>query len=276
MTIIRTFHNQENPYVQLHSESLRSKMSWTATGLFAFMFSFKNDWEFNMIDLAARKNETAHTTFAAMRELIQEGFAIRYQPTVRKDGKCSRGKICYIVFEQPLSIEERQKIVYSLSDQPYFPDISKPSAKLKLKNQIDAHGEELPKKYAYKACGPQCEIAHAQVAHALNQNLSINDKTSINKGNDINEQSLPFSISEEESLKKTKPIELKPPKATTAQAPVLTVQSHAEKQFEAAALRANLPNTTPAQTLFLKPPQEAIILLQTNSLKLLSGLRLKE
>lgn len=226
MTVIRTYHNPENPYVQLHSDSLRSHMSWAATGLFAFMFSFKNDWEFNMVDLARRKKETNHSTFKAMRELIEEGFAIRYQPTIMKNGRSSRGKIHYIVFEQTMPMEERQKIVLAMATQPYFPDISKPSKKLKQKDQTiqeDEEGEEYEEseeKPDLGAPAAQREIARAQTAQAPDRNLSNNDKASINKGIDINE-SLPFSINENKSLKKASPPP-KPkamPKLTPAPAP---------------------------------------------------------
>src|ERR1700738_404129 len=110
MTIVRTFHNKDNPYVQLNSESLRDpNMSLGATGLMAYMFSFMSDWSFNMVHIAKTKNTGIKVLYRLMSELIDLGYAIRFQQSVLSDknGMTKRhlGQMEYALFERPVSFE---------------------------------------------------------------------------------------------------------------------------------------------------------------------------
>lgn len=202
MGIIRTYHDRENPYVQLNSSSIRdTNLDLAATGLFAYMFSFRDDWLFNIPDLCKRKKIGKRVVYSALNDLIQHGYAIRYQDSkmTTNEGKTKRhlGRMEYLMFETPLSYAKRKAVVLQSANAPYFPD----DAKFKEENP------EMPKKEAYKPYGELARFEHAQPEHpevecTQDVPLSINERSnnensSIIKGKEINEESLPFSIKDE-------------------------------------------------------------------------------
>lgn len=210
MGIIRTYHDRENPYVQINSGSIRdTNLDLAATGLFAYMFSFRDDWLFNIPDLCNRKKIGKRVVYGALNDLIQHGYAIRYQDSKMTiiDGKTKRhlGRMEYLMFETPLSYAKRKAIILQSANAPYFPD----DAKCKEANS------EMQKKEAYKSYSELSRFEHAQPERTQDVPLSINEKTSIIKGKEINEESLPFSIKSTKTMKSPS-AQLKPSKNTPA------------------------------------------------------------
>jgi hypothetical protein len=201
MGIIRTYHDRENPYVQINSVSIRdTNLDLTATGLFAYMFSFRDDWLFNIPDLCNRKKIGKRVVYGALNDLIEHGYAIRYQDSkmTTVDGKTKRhlGRMEYLMFETPLSYTKRKAVVLQSASGPYFPDDSK----FKEENQ------ETAKKSGYEPYSELSRFEHAQVERPQVERtqdvpLSNNESRSIIKGKEINEESLPSSIRKEESMK---------------------------------------------------------------------------
>lgn len=208
MGIIRTYHDRENPYVQLNSASIRdTNLDLAATGLFAYMFSFRDDWSFNIPDLCKRKKIGKRVVYGALNDLIQHGYAIRYQETKMavKEGKTKRhlGRMEYVMFETPLPYEKRKAIVLQSATIPYFPDDTKQSAE----------DPEIQEKVPYEPYTEHSRFEHAQVVRpqaertqdvllSNNERSSNNEKPRINKGKEVNEASLPFSIKDEGAMQK--------------------------------------------------------------------------
>jgi hypothetical protein len=221
MGIIRTYHDRENPYVQINSGSIRdTNLDLAATGLFAYMFSFRDDWLFNIPDLCHRKKIGKRVVYGALNDLIQHGYAIRYQDSKMTiiDGKTKRhlGRMEYLMFETPLSYAKRKSVVLKSANAPYFPD----DAKFKEANP------EIQKNEAYEPYGELSRFEHAQPEHSqaertqdvplsINEKSSNNENRSIIKGKEINEESLPFSTKSEEKMKSAS-TQLKPSKDTSA------------------------------------------------------------
>lgn len=86
MTLIRTDHNAENPYVQLHKGALTDpELSFKAKGLWAYCFSRPNDWKFRVKHLAKVSKDKEDAIYSALDELIKYGYCIRTQEN--KNGK---------------------------------------------------------------------------------------------------------------------------------------------------------------------------------------------
>lgn len=218
MGIIRTYHDRENPYVQINSASIRdTNLDLTATGLFAYMFSFRDDWLFNIPDLCNRKKIGKRVVYGALNDLIQHGYAIRYQDSkmTTVDGKTKRhlGRMEYLMFETPLSYTKRKAVVLQSASGPYFPDDSK----------FKEENPETAKKSGYEPYSELSRFEYAQperpqvertqdVPLSNNERSSNNENTSIIKGKEINEGSLPYSIRKEGSMK-VPSVELTPAKS---------------------------------------------------------------
>jgi hypothetical protein len=110
-TTIRVVHNRENPYVMINKSALRHpSLSLKARGLWAYLLSFPDDWEFKVSHLISSLPEGKVAIYGAFDELIEHGFLIRVQYTGSKEhGTVGFQKLQYIVFEYPLTTEERQQ-----------------------------------------------------------------------------------------------------------------------------------------------------------------------
>jgi hypothetical protein len=196
MTIVRTFHNKENPYVQLNRETLRDpNLSLGATGLMAYMFSFKDDWSFNMVHIAKTKQTGIKVLYRFMAELIDLGYAIRFQQSVlsTKNGMTKRhlGQMEYALFEVPATFEERKKFIADQAVSPYFPDEEKTANKVIKQHENSEKGHQ-------EHSGEHGHSERAQAERAQKGVLSNNDntkpKTNAMQGND---RTLPFTKREE-------------------------------------------------------------------------------
>lgn len=112
-SIIRTYHNRENPFVQLNKGALWDKnLSLKAVGLWARCMSRPDDWEFNVSELCNNCKEGRKAIDSAIQELIDQGYAIRidyYEKAA--DGKFSSNGTHYAFFEFPATQEDKNKIL---------------------------------------------------------------------------------------------------------------------------------------------------------------------
>jgi len=110
MSIIRTIHNKENPYVQLNKAALwNEKLSLKAIGLWARCMSRPNDWKFSVKELAKNGVEGRRAIYSAIDELIEQGYAIRLEHYEKNsNGKFEGAGVEYIFFEFPATESEKQ------------------------------------------------------------------------------------------------------------------------------------------------------------------------
>lgn len=116
MSIIRTIHNKENPFVQLNKNALwDDRLSLKAVGLWARCLSRPEDWKFSINELAKKCIEGRKSIITAIDELIEHGYAVRIDYWKKaEDGKfCEKG--CeYVFFEFIATQEDKEKVLEEL------------------------------------------------------------------------------------------------------------------------------------------------------------------
>ena len=113
MPIIRHEHNKENPFVLINKEGIRDKrLSAKARGLWAFMLSFPNDWNFSSKHLENSFPEGRRSIESGLKELAQHGYMIRLQFSKGGRGK-DRGfqENIWMFFETPITKEYEKNIL---------------------------------------------------------------------------------------------------------------------------------------------------------------------
>lgn len=109
-TVIRVNHNQENPFVQLSKTTLwDDRLSLKAVGLWSRCMSRPDDWRFNISELSARCKEGRWAVESAMQELIAVGLVCKFECKTRTNGKFTGSVVQYMIFEHPVSEEDRLK-----------------------------------------------------------------------------------------------------------------------------------------------------------------------
>ena len=113
MSIIRTVHNKENPYVQLNKKALwDDRLSLKAVGLWARCMSRPDDWRFNISELAKRLKEGRRAIDSAIKELINNNYAIRLEHWEKDlDGKFVGGGVEYVFFEFEATESEKANVL---------------------------------------------------------------------------------------------------------------------------------------------------------------------
>ena len=100
MSIVRTEHNKENPYVMLNKHVLEDKnLSWTAKGLWSYLMSRPNDWTVSVAHLSTiyeDKGGGEKAIYTLLNELIAKGYCTRKQTTGEKG---QFGKYDYTITE---------------------------------------------------------------------------------------------------------------------------------------------------------------------------------
>jgi hypothetical protein len=118
MSIIRTEHNKDNPYVMLNKHALEDKnISWAAKGLWAYLMSRPDNWTISIPHLSKIYEEYGGGETAIynyLNELIKNGYCSRKQTTGEKG---QFGKYEYIITE-----------FKKLLPQPGSPDAVPPDA----------------------------------------------------------------------------------------------------------------------------------------------------
>lgn len=88
MSIIRTEHNKENPYVMLNKRVLEDpNLSWAAKGLWSYLMSRPDDWIVSVAHLSTIYNEKGggeKAIYSLLRELEKFGYCHKQQIRVEK------------------------------------------------------------------------------------------------------------------------------------------------------------------------------------------------
>ncbi len=102
MTIIRTIHNRENPYVMLNKAVLEEKeMSWAAKGLWAYLIAKPDNWNIsvphleNTFGTPGKRGSNRDAIYSILNELIELGYCERFQK--KENGKFLPTE--YVVYE---------------------------------------------------------------------------------------------------------------------------------------------------------------------------------
>lgn len=113
MSVIRTVHNRENPFVQLNKEALwNEKLSLKAIGLWARCMSRPTDWRFNVKELVSKSKEGRRAIDSAINELIANDYAVRLEHWEKdQEGKFTTGGVEYVFFEFPATKEDKEKVL---------------------------------------------------------------------------------------------------------------------------------------------------------------------
>lgn len=100
MSIIRTQHNKENPYVILNKSTLEDpNLSWPSKGLWAYLMSKPDNWQVSVSHLSTIYNERGggkEAIYNYLNELIEQGYCKR-QRLRDKQGRV--GEVEYIISE---------------------------------------------------------------------------------------------------------------------------------------------------------------------------------
>lgn len=112
MNIVRTFHNRENPFVQLSKRTVwDEKFTPDTFYVWARMMSRPNDWKFDVKEMAKACKIGEKRMYNILKELIEVGYVIRfdYYTSGGKGSACGRDTQ-YVFFEYIPTPEELQEI----------------------------------------------------------------------------------------------------------------------------------------------------------------------
>lgn len=125
MSIVRTIHNKENPFVMINRKALWDKgLSLEAVGLWARLLSRPDDWHINVEELSKSCNCSKSRIYRILNELIQHGYAFREQTRIDGKKKNQFGAFETYVFEFKMTQEQIKKMF----PQRDFPDAELPDA----------------------------------------------------------------------------------------------------------------------------------------------------
>ncbi len=115
MPTMRKDHNRENPFVMINKEGIRDpRLSAKARGLWAFMLSFPDDWQFNMAYLERSFPDGKTAIDSGLKELSEMGYLLKLQFSGSGPGK-GKGKgfqrNIWIFFESPMSQKDEKRVL---------------------------------------------------------------------------------------------------------------------------------------------------------------------
>lgn len=80
MSIVRTLHNKDNPFVQINKKGLWDQdLSLEAVGLWSRLLSRPDNWEVSVTELSKSCNTSSKKIYRLLNELIKAGYAWRQQ-----------------------------------------------------------------------------------------------------------------------------------------------------------------------------------------------------
>lgn len=119
MSIIRTKHDRQNPYVMINRSSLwDDNLSLEAIGLWARLLSRPDDWTIHADELARKCKLNPRTIHKYLNELIDHGYCFRMQARVEGRRQGVFADVEYVVFETKQTPEELKL---------FFPSVTFPS-----------------------------------------------------------------------------------------------------------------------------------------------------
>lgn len=111
MTVYRTFHDKNNPYVQINKKTLcNPDLSFHAAGLWTRLMSRPDDWHFSIAELSKTFKVSELLLRKWFKELEIAGLAVRFQHKI--NGKFGHWET--IIFESKQSLDDLKKIVPNL------------------------------------------------------------------------------------------------------------------------------------------------------------------
>jgi hypothetical protein len=106
MTIRRSPHDKENPYVVINKNCLQDhSISWEARGLLSYLLSLPNDWEVHVSHLSKlykKKGGGRDAILSMLNELIECGYCERVQ-TKKDNGEFSKLEYHITEFKKSLT-----------------------------------------------------------------------------------------------------------------------------------------------------------------------------
>lgn len=109
MSIIRTFHDKDHPFTMLSNEVLHTNsLSNAARGLWAHCMRRPDDWTFYITEIIANGKDKKTAIYSQLRELIAEGYVLRFQ--IKKqlpNKKIVFDRIEYVFFEFKITPERK-------------------------------------------------------------------------------------------------------------------------------------------------------------------------
>lgn len=125
-TVFRVHHNAKNRFVQLLNSSIwDEKLSLRAVGLWARCLSKPDDWHFSIEYLISHCKEGRDAIYAAIKELIENGYVIRIDFCANKEnGKftSARRGMEYIFLEERIDPSESKQYEEYLKNKFRHPD----------------------------------------------------------------------------------------------------------------------------------------------------------
>ncbi len=124
-SIVRVEHDAQNPYVMINKKSLWDpNLSLEAVGLWTRLLSRPDNWQISIPELMKSCGCGRDKIQRILNELIENGYAHRFQDKVNKEKQNQFDRVVYTIFEKKLSNEEI-KIKFP---QPPFPVTEVPCA----------------------------------------------------------------------------------------------------------------------------------------------------
>lgn len=133
-------------YTVISNSVLRNKnISLKAKGLYAYMWSLPDDWNYSVEGLTKVLKEGKDAINMALKELEREGYLVR--STLRRGGKFS--DIDYTLFEEPqiLPVTENPHTVNPVTENPQQINTNKTKKNQQKILFLTEKGSKLPPQY---------------------------------------------------------------------------------------------------------------------------------
>jgi len=99
ITIIRSEHNRDNPYVIMDKRIFENKaMSWKAKGMLGYFLSRPDNWKIILADLVKRSTDGMHAIRSTLHELEECGYLKQERRHSKETGQF---EWLYVVYESP-------------------------------------------------------------------------------------------------------------------------------------------------------------------------------
>jgi len=123
MSLIRTSHSKEKPYVVLHKKTLEiTSLSWEAKGLWAYLLSRHDDWTIKVSQLTENFPAKKDKIFKLLKELNTNGLCERND--IRVKGKFTHTE--YTIYEEPTIVVPYPQKPHKKKPLPKEPQRQKP------------------------------------------------------------------------------------------------------------------------------------------------------
>lgn len=130
MTVIRTFHNQDNPYTLLNNQALFDPtLSNAARGLWAQCMARKSNWIFYMSEMRNHTKDGKDALSTQMNELIQAGYVARLQVKEKVGHKLQFKSVDYVFFETKITAEMKTNFLQNFKKELPYAEFLEPKPK---------------------------------------------------------------------------------------------------------------------------------------------------